>query len=224
MSHAPVEALTFDLDGTLCRYRRSSSEVLASAFQQVDTDPLFTVEDYHNSVGRYEGEHDTWTEIREQCFADLAVANGHDSDIGRRVALAFEELRDHRNVEPLDGMGETLDALADYPMAIVTNGPPGMQTQKLKALDLDSYFEHVVYAGYDTPAKPDPAPFVDVLSRLDVSPERVVHVGNSVESDVRGADAAGMRAAWLQEKGVTPTPRPQYVLDSLVDLAELPWE
>lgn len=224
MTHPPTEALTFDLDGTLCCYRRSTAEVLESAFEQADTDPLFTVEDYHDSIGRYEGEHATWAEIREQCFADLAVANGYDSDSGRRVALAYEESRDHRNVEPLDGVHETLDALADYPMAIVTNGPPEMQAQKLEALDLDSAFEYVIYAGYDTLAKPDPAPFIDVLSRLDVAPNRAVHVGNSVESDVRGADAAGMRAAWLREKGVTPTPRPQYVLDSLADLAELPWE
>jgi HAD superfamily hydrolase (TIGR01549 family) len=224
MAHPPVEALTFDLDGTLCRYRRSMAEVLESAFEQAETNPLFTPEEYHDSIDQHEGEHDTWAEIREHCFADLAVANGYDSDSGRRVALAYEELRDHRNVEPLDGMCETLDALADYPMAIVTNGSPEMQAQKLEALDLDSEFEYVVHAGYDTLAKPDPAPFIDVLSRLDVAPSRAVHVGNSVESDVRGADAAGMRAAWLREEDVTPTPRPQYVLDSLSDLVELPWK
>lgn len=220
MTTAPVEAFTFDLDGTLCRYRRSTADVLALAFERTDLDPLFTATAYRQSMDEYT-DNDTMADLREHCFADLAADNGYTPADGRRVALAFEELRDHRNVEPLEGMRETLDALADYPMAIVTNGPPGTQSQKLAALDLRDEFDCVIHAGYDTLSKPDPAPFMDALSRLDADPDRAVHVGNSLDADVRGADAAGMRAAWLQADGVTPTPQPQYVLDSLTDLIYL---
>ncbi|UPM42516.1 HAD family hydrolase [Halocatena salina] len=224
MAATPVEAFTFDLDGTLCRYRQSTAEVLALAFERTDLDPLFTAAAYHESMDRYTDGCDTMTELREHCFADLAVENGHTSADGRRVALAFEELRDHRNVEPIDGMRETLDALADYPLALITNGPPGTQSEKLAALDLRTEFELVIYAGFDAPSKPDPEPFVDALSRLDVDPAHAVHVGNSLEADVRGADAAGMRSAWLRADGMTPTPQPQYVLDSLTDLIHTSWE
>lgn len=223
MTTAPVEAFTFDLDGTLCRYRRSTADVLALAFERTDLDPLFTAAAYLESMDEYT-DNDTMADLREHCFADLAADNGYPSADGRRVALAFEELRDHRNVEPLDGMRETLDALADYPMAIVTNGPPGTQSQKLEALDLQAEFDCVIHAGYDTPSKPDPAPFMDALSRLDADPDHAMHVGNSLSADVRGADAAGMRSAWLRSDGVTPTPQPQYVLDSLTDLINTPLE
>lgn len=220
MTTAPVEAFTFDLDGTLCRYRRSTANVLALAFERTDLDPLFTATAYRESMDEYT-DNDTMADLREHCFADLAADNGHTPADGRRAALAFEELRDHRNVEPLEGMRETLDALTDYPMAIVTNGPPGTQSQKLAALDLRDEFDCVIHAGYDTLSKPDPAPFMNALSRLDADPSHAVHVGNSLDADVRGADAAGMRAAWLQADGVTPTPQPQYVLDSLTDLIDM---
>lgn len=223
MTNAPVEAFTFDLDGTLCRYRRSTAEVLALAFEHTDLDPLFTATAYRESMGRYT-DCETMAELREQCFADLAAENGHTPADGRQVALAFEELRDHRNVEPLDGMRKTLDALVDYPMAIITNGPPGTQSQKLEALDLREEFDCVIHAGYDTLSKPDPAPFINALSRLDVDPDRAVHVGNSLGDDVRGADTAGMRSAWLRADGVTPSPQPQYVLDSLTDLIHMSWK
>lgn len=224
MSTAPVEAFTFDLDGTLCRYRRSTAEILALAFECTDLDPLFTASAYRASMNRYTDECDTMAELREQCFADLAAENGHSPADGRRVALAYEERRDHRNVEPIEGLRQTLNALTDYPMAIVTNGPPGTQSEKLAALDIRAEFECVIHAGYDTPSKPDPTPFMDALSRLDVDPDRAVHVGNSLEADVQGADAAGMRAAWLRADGVTPSPQPQYVLDSLTDLIRTSWE
>ncbi|RRJ30282.1 HAD family hydrolase [Halocatena pleomorpha] len=218
MTTTPVEAFTFDLDGTLCRYRRSTAEVLALAFERTDLEPLFTAAAYRESMDQYTDECETMAELREHCFAALASENGHAPSDGHRVALAFEELRDHRNVEPIDGMHETLDALADYPLALITNGPPGTQSEKLAALGLRSEFELVVYAGYDTPSKPDPAPFVDALSQLGVDPAHAVHVGNSLDADIRGADAAGMRSAWLRTAEGTPTPQPQYVLDSLTDL------
>lgn len=43
--------------------------------------------------------------------------------------------------------------------------------------------------------KPSPVPFLALAKALGVRPERVLYVGNSVTSDVRGASAAGMKTA-----------------------------
>jgi len=101
-----------------------------------------------------------------------------------------------------------------------------MQRRKLAELDFAHAFETVVHAGHDAPAKPDPAPFHRALTDLDASPERAVHVGNSLDTDVPGARAAGVRVAWLangDDVGADFDPRPDYRLDSLRDLLEPPW-
>ena len=45
--------------------------------------------------------------------------------------------------------------------------------------------------------KPDPAIFHKALSLLNLRPERVMHVGDSLHSDISGAQNAGISAAWI---------------------------
>jgi len=42
-----IEALVFDLDGTICEYRRSSQDLLDIAFRDVGIEPVFSAEEYH---------------------------------------------------------------------------------------------------------------------------------------------------------------------------------
>ncbi len=108
----------------------------------------------------------------------------------------------------------------------MTNGDPRMQRTKLSAVGLADAFEAVVFAGFDGPAKPAPDPFERALEALAATPERAVHVGNSLATDVAGARAAGVAAAWVPADPAAqspPDPAPTYVLDSLADLTEPPW-
>jgi putative hydrolase of the HAD superfamily len=222
----PVDAVLFDLDDTLCCYRRSGAELLAISFERVGVDPFFTVEEYHARYDEHLGTVDDMAGFRERCFVDLARANGHDPSIAREVARAYTAERDQSNVEVLSGAREAVDALvADHRLGLVTNGPPEMQREKLAATGLADAFDVAVFAGFDAPAKPDPEPFHAALETLGVDTERAVHVGNSLRTDVSGAKRAGVQAAWLKQDGADPDPdpAPDYVLAGLGDLAGRPW-
>ncbi|WP_267640305.1 HAD family hydrolase [Haloarchaeobius amylolyticus] len=225
---APVDTVLFDLDDTLCTYRRSVPEMLDVAFEAVGVDPFFAAPDYYERYDRFVDDCSGMRELRATCFASLAEETGYDPDLGRELAAAYADERDHGNVEPLPGAGSAVEALAgDHRLAVVTNGAPEMQGQKLSALPFADAFEHVVHAGYDTPAKPAPDAFHHVLDLLGSDSARTVHVGNSLRSDVAGAQAAGVRAAWLAgEAGQHPgtdEPTPEYVLESLGELTDPPW-
>jgi putative hydrolase of the HAD superfamily len=220
-----VAAVTLDIDRTLCAYRRPSADLLAEAFERVGVEPFFEAREYHRRMFRYVPRTETKAELREACFADLAEERGLDRSVGRRVAVAHTRLRDHRAVDPVPGALAAVEALGRrYPLAVVTNGAPEIQQPKLAELGLTDAFETVVHAGYDTLAKPDPAPFMDALDALGTSAPATVHVGDS-DDDVLGADAAGMRTAWLRREGRDPpSTRPHFVLDSMADLVDPPWE
>jgi HAD superfamily hydrolase (TIGR01509 family) len=221
-----VDAVLFDLDDTLCEYRRTSADLLRESFEAVGVEPFFDVQAYYDAYERVvndDDDHDGMRELRELCFADLADEHGYSRDVAYAMADHYAESRDHTNVAPLPGAEAAVDALAaDHALGVVTNGAPEMQREKLSALDFEDRFQTVVFAGYETPAKPEPDAYHRALEDLGVAADRAVHVGNSLRTDVPGAHNAGVRSAWLAD-GSTPNPEPHYTIERLDELATPPW-
>lgn len=219
-----IEAVLFDLDDTLVAYRRSGAELIEIAFETAGVEPVFDLADYY---ARYEAlidESEDMVDLRERCFVELVTERGYDEALGRELAATYTDERDQTNVRPLQGALEAIDALhGRYPLGLVTNGAPGMQRTKLGAVDLDDRFDARVFGGYDVPAKPDPVPVTAVLESLGVAPDRALMVGNSLETDVRAARAAGVPSVWVPDgdEPADPDPAPDYRLDSLAGLPDL---
>lgn len=223
-----VDVVLFDLDDTLCAYERPPGDVLTVAFERAGIEPFFGVGDYYERYDAYLERSSDIADLRRRCFGDLAVASGNERETGVAVADVYARERDQGRVSLCDGARVALDALGDeYRLGLVTNGDPTMQRAKLSAVDLAEVFETTVFGGFDVPAKPAIEPFERALEHLSVTPERAVHVGNSLGTDVAGARAAGIAAAWIpdgDEVPSNPDPRPTYVLESLDDLTTPPWE
>ncbi|MFB6155735.1 MAG: HAD family hydrolase [Haloferacaceae archaeon] len=219
-----IEAVLLDLDGTLVRYERSPGEVLRASFEALGTEPLFPVEEYYARYDEFAEQCDSMDELRAECFAALAAERGYEPQRGRDVAEAFGDERDQTNVELLPSAERVLDELdRTYRLAVVTNGTPDAQRQKVDAVNLDRWVDTVVVAGHETPPKPAPEPFERAMRTLDATPATTVHVGDSLETDVAGATAAGIDSVWISEREghgeVTPTHR----IDSVGDLLAPPW-
>lgn len=219
-----VDAVLFDLDDTLVAYRRSGAELIDIAFEAAGVEPVFDLQDYYDRYEARIDESDDMLDLRERCFVELVTERGHDATLGRDLAANYAAERDQTNVDALPGAIEAVDALADrYRLGLVTNGAPEMQRTKLGAVGLADRFDASVFGGYDVPAKPDPAPVRSVLGSLGVGPDRAVMVGNSLDTDVRAARAAGIPSVWVPhgDAPADPEPDPDYRLDSLEELPDL---
>ncbi|MFB6125783.1 MAG: HAD family hydrolase [Halolamina sp.] len=227
---AAVDAVFFDLDGTVWEYRRAASEVLTAAFDAVGVDPRFTAAEYVDRIPKFGDEVDTEAELRRRCFADVGVARGLTTETAHAVADAYTRERDYRNVRLLPGAREAVATMGErYAVAAVTNNGPEAQRPKLDELGLADAFEHVVYAGALPERKPHPLPFETALEAVDADPGRTVHVGNSLVSDVAGAARLGMRSVYVPDDdgradGDGGDAAPTYRLDSLAELVDPPWE
>ena len=198
----PIRAVLFDLDDTLVRYRRSSGQLLRESFDAVGVDPIFPVAAYYDRFREFAEKTDSVAELRRECFAALCADRGRDPEVGRRVAAAYADERDHRDVAWIAGARDVLDSLSTrYRVGVVTNSPADAAAQKIDAAGVDEYAETVVFAGHDTPAKPATEPFDRALEALAVDPDRAVHVGDSPRSDVAGANAAGLRSVLFAADG-----------------------
>jgi putative hydrolase of the HAD superfamily len=98
---------------------------------------------------------------------------------------------------PYDGAEKVLERVkVDYPLAIITNGSPAVQRFKLERSGLAGHFSVFVASGDVGVGKPDPKPFLTALKSLDVSPAESVMIGNSWNSDIRGAVNLGIPSIW----------------------------
>jgi putative hydrolase of the HAD superfamily len=70
-------------------------------------------------------------------------------------------------------------------------------------------------------AKPDPAIFAHALGLAGVPAEAALHAGDSLEADVEGARAAGLRAVLVARDGTTPPPAGVPVIATLAELPPL---
>jgi putative hydrolase of the HAD superfamily len=95
-----------------------------------------------------------------------------------------------------------LDYLKEkYPMAIITNGFPEAQYPKMKASGLDTYFQHVVMSEMVGYRKPDRQIFEHAMHLLGAEPKTSVMIGDNPKTDIRGAEAAGMKAIFYNPAG-----------------------
>lgn len=92
---------------------------------------------------------------------------------------------------------EVREALATVPVpvCIVSNADHAHALAALERSGLQ--FEHVITSEQARCYKPDAAIFRYALRQTGWRPERVMHVGDSLHSDIRGARNAGLVAGWL---------------------------
>lgn len=92
----------------------------------------------------------------------------------------------------------------------------------LAALDIDGAFDVVTTSASSGFYKSRPEIFAIALAAMGATPHGSVHVGDSLQWDVGGAQRAGMKGVWLRSTAVDAftapgaAPRPDLVLDTLV--------
>jgi HAD superfamily hydrolase (TIGR01509 family) len=91
--------------------------------------------------------------------------------------------------------------LRDRPLVLVTNGAGCLQREKLEASGLAGHFDAVVVSADVGVGKPDPAVFRHALGLVDAAPDDALMISDTLERDVDGALAAGLRAVWVDRFG-----------------------
>ncbi|WP_248909225.1 HAD family hydrolase [Halocatena marina] len=199
----PITTVLFDLDETICEHPRSGEDRLNAAFERADIEPFFDTADIRRWLPKINEDNDL--EFRRALFRAIAREKQRDLHIASDLVDAYRE-PDPTRVQFLPGAKQVLETFAsDYRLGLVTNGPRETQQLKLDALDITDAFDTTIFSEPGRPVKPDTEPFERALTLLDASPQTSVHVGNSIRSDVAGANAAGLHSVWV--------PRPASIVD-----------
>ncbi|WP_324759107.1 HAD family hydrolase [Haloarcula sp. GH36] len=217
-----VEAVVFDLDGTLCESTQDEETVFAGAFEAVDLPQFGAVDELWAALDGPPDPEDEQSYLAAG-FRRLGAQYGHRQVPADELAAGLLDTVDRRAVAFRDGADGALRAArAHGPVGVLTNGPASRQRPKVESLALADRVDTVWYAGDRPRRKPHPEPFTDVCETLGTAPKATLYVGDSLAYDVAGAHGAGLQAAWCpRTPGDSEGYRPEYVFDSPADLIEV---
>ncbi|WP_136247064.1 HAD family hydrolase [Halomonas borealis] len=186
---APL-CLLFDSDGTLVDSEILLAEVMAETLTSCGLP--FTARQYMEAfrgvrflaiVRELEGRYGALDEERLRSMEDTLRS--------RMEARMREELH------AIDGMPAALEALAEYPKAVVSNGPERKIRCAMHSADLAHHFGERLFSAYTLGVwKPDPSLYLKAAEAMGHAPERCVVIDDAAVGVAAGL-AAGMRVVHL---------------------------
>lgn len=111
--------------------------------------------------------------------------------------------------------------LVDIPVYILSN----IDTEdienaiKYHNLQVDDIITSEIVKSY----KPRPEMFRYALNKYNLQPNEVIHVGDSITSDISGANRLDISSVWINRLGKKPSEmiKPTYTLDNLIDVINI---
>jgi len=109
-----------------------------------------------------------------------------------------------------------------YHLAAVSNAQRVFSLDEMRMLDLEHFFEQIIFSSDTGFQKPDPRIFSLACSSLGVTPSASVYIGDNPEIDVAGARQIGMRVIILKRgrEISNPQPSPDILVNNLQDALE----
>jgi putative hydrolase of the HAD superfamily len=216
-----LRAVLFDLDDTLFDHSGCARSALDAVRERYDCFACVEPE-------RFERRHGELLEelhfrvlageigidvARIQRFRRLFESAGVAADdaLASAAAAAYRE-RYLASWQPVAGAIPLMRALRNrVRVGVVSNNLLLEQQEKIRYCGFDRYLDAIVISEDVGVTKPDPAIFEIALRRLGCAAHEAVMVGDSWQTDVAGARAAGIRAIWLNRRGLPP-PEPWDVI------------
>ncbi len=199
----------FDADGTLFDYDAAEYQALSRSLAQAGLpfgpDVLETYRRINSQLWRdFEMAQITSDRIKTERFTRLFDELDLDQpapDPSRFGTRYLRNLGDCIDLMP-DAAAVLHDLRGKVRLALITNGLSTVQRSRLSKSGLDTYFEAVVVSDEEGVAKPDPGIFDIIFARMDQpNKDDVLMIGDSLTSDIRGANAYGIDACWYNLEG-----------------------
>ena len=222
------KAILWDIDGTLLNFRKSENAAVKQCFRELGlgdcTDEMVCVyseinDGYWRMLERGEIEKPVLFLRR---FEDFFGRYGVKCDPEVFNRLYQQTLGDHIFFN--DSSYELVNSLKGrVRQYAVTNGSFVAQDRKLRRSGLDKLFDGIFISDVVGAEKPSTEYFDRVFSQIPECREEVVIVGDSLTSDIKGANNAGIACCWyFPEGGRAPEGlRVDYIITNLNEITAI---
>ena len=222
------EVLLLDADGTLLDFDRAEAESFKAVLKKYGFPQTETLAEEYHKINKEcweafeEGKIDRETVLTSRFERFF---KGHGLTVDGREAENYYRSFLGRGFYLIDGALEICSYLKKrYALYIVTNGVADTQHIRLRESGLEPYFKDVFISEEAGSQKPKKEFFDYCFARIPgAEPEKMLLIGDSLTSDMRGGVNAGVDTCWYNpsrrknDKGVCVT----YEIQDLIQLEEL---
>jgi len=141
--------------------------------------------------------------FRLQLIQDLLAKRAVDN-ISDETAQALQDKFDSDRLKAFDfypGIVEFLvEARKLFTLVVITNGPEFSQVPKVERVNLAEHVDHIIIGGQEPEQKPAASIFNKALKLANCQAHEVIHVGDSLASDIAGAHNSGITSVWIRHQ------------------------
>lgn len=222
--------LFFDFDDTLWDFQKNSAQLLEELFLEFHLEEKLKT-NFKNFLAHYQKTNlELWSkyykrlvtkdEMRNHRFNTVFKNFGYDN-YEENIQITHHYLtRGPRGTDLKEGCLETLTYLKEkYSLHIITNGFSESQHVKISGSGLKSFFDKIIISDEHNFIKPEPEIFRLAERLTGAKTEDCVMIGDSMESDIKGALNAGWDAIHYNE--LQNSTHQGYIISSLSDLMKI---
>lgn len=233
--------MLFDLGGTLFSYarRKEMSDSIMKTAQAIGLEARArdigkAWRKANETVMREYARRDYF--LHRDLFLDTlhSFAASFDASVPEPVAERFHELQRSAVVNHLPIRPDCLETLRSLKergvyLSIVSNIDDDYLDPLVEKHGLDDVLDHWTSSEEAQSCKPHTEIYHYALSKAGLGPKDALFVGDSLQHDIAGASAVGLRSARIVEEGVTTpltsglavTAQPDYEISSLGELVDI---
>ncbi len=200
-----MKYLFFDLDDTLLDFHKAEAWALRQALRRSGVEPTDAIAARYSEINQSQ-----WELLEEQKITRQQV-------LVRRFQLLFQELGVNASCEKtqkcyenmlakghdfMPGAQELLETLkGKYEMYLVSNGTAMVQDARLRDSGIEQYFKGIFISERVGVDKPQEEFFDRSFAAIPVfDPGQAMIIGDSLTSDIRGGNNAGIQTCWYNPK------------------------
>lgn len=200
-----MKYLFFDLDDTLLDFHKAETWALRQALRRSGVEPTDAIAARYSEINQSQ-----WELLEEQKITRQQV-------LVRRFQLLFQELGVNASCEKtqkcyenmlakghdfMPGAQELLETLkGKYEMYLVSNGTAMVQDARLRDSGIEQYFKGIFISERVGVDKPQEEFFDRSFAAIPVfDPGQAMIIGDSLTSDIRGGNNAGIQTCWYNPK------------------------
>ncbi len=222
------EFILLDADETLLDFKKAEQKAFAGTFRKYGIEPdevLFQTYDRinHGLWAAFERGEISKQEILDRRFRETFRAMNFEGEFP-----GFEEAYQTALSEGSDtipGATEVCRILSGISrLYLVTNGVGFTQRRRMKESGLEAYFQEFFISEEIGFQKPQPEYFRKVFERIPgFEREKALLVGDSLNSDIRGGEQAGIATCWFSRYGFPEESeaKADYEISDLRELIEI---
>ena len=145
----------------------------------------------------------------------------------KKIEIQFEEIMLQDPPSLKIGVKRTLQDLSEsYNIGLISNTgiTPGHIIRKIfTKYNIDKYFKFTIFSDETGFYKPNPIMFEAALNKLKCKPQDAIHIGDLLETDIKGAQESNILTIWINDSNSPKLKeiQPDYEIHQIYDAVPL---